>query len=91
MSVDNETNGPRGQIAPEDREAIRKRSDEIGRRLDEAKHRTDGPAPPPHTMCLATSGSGGAYGTISTMGAPDGRTGPGSNNGSRSRSNDWMR
>jgi len=30
-------------MAPEDREAIRRRSDEIGRRLDEARHRKDGP------------------------------------------------
>ena len=31
-------------MAPEDRDAIKKRSDELGRRLDEAKHRKDGPA-----------------------------------------------
>ena len=30
-------------MAPEDREAIKQRSDALGRRLDEAKHRTDGP------------------------------------------------
>ena len=45
MSVDDKDNhGARGQIAPEDREAIRKRSDDIGRRLDEVRHRKDGPA-----------------------------------------------
>ena len=29
---------PRGQIAPEDREAFRQRSAELGRRLEEARH-----------------------------------------------------
>lgn len=43
MSGDKETHGPHGQIAPEDREAIRKRSEDLGRRLDEAKQRKDGP------------------------------------------------
>ena len=50
MPVDDKDNhGPRGQIAPEDREVIRQRSDAIGRRLDEAKHRKDGPAAPGRT------------------------------------------
>ena len=45
MSVDGKDNhGSRGQMAPEDRDAIKKRSDDLGRRLDEAKHRKDGPA-----------------------------------------------
>lgn len=44
MSADGKDDrGPRGQMAPEDRDAIKKRSDALGRRLDEAKHRKDGP------------------------------------------------
>ena len=40
MSTDgNKDHGARGEMAPEDREAFKKRSEEIGRRLDEAKHR----------------------------------------------------
>ena len=59
MSVDGKDNhGPRGQMAPEDRDAIKKRSDELGRRLDEAKHRKDGPA----TSQRAEGGRGDAMG-----------------------------
>ena len=36
--------GPRGTMAPEDREAIKQRSDALGQRLNEAKHRKYGPA-----------------------------------------------
>ena len=44
MSVDGKDNkGPSGQMAPEDRDAIKQRSDALGRRLDEAKHRKEGP------------------------------------------------
>jgi ATP synthase protein I len=32
-------------MSPEDREAFRKRSAELGRRLEEVQHRKDGPAP----------------------------------------------
>ena len=45
MSVDGKDNhGARGEMPPEDRDAIKKRSEELGRRLDEAKHRKDGSA-----------------------------------------------
>lgn len=44
MSVDGkDEHGPRGRIAPEDRNAIKKRSDDLGRRLDAARHSKDGP------------------------------------------------
>lgn len=33
---------PRGEMAPEDRDAIKKRSEALGRRLDEVRHRDGG-------------------------------------------------
>ena len=43
MSADGKDDrGSRGQMAPEDRDAIKKRSDELGRRLDEARYGKDG-------------------------------------------------
>jgi ATP synthase protein I len=42
MPVDDKDNhGPRGELTPEEREALRKRSAELGRRLDEVRHRKD--------------------------------------------------
>lgn len=46
MPVDDKGNQePRGELTPEDREALKKRSAELGRRLDEVRHRKEGPAP----------------------------------------------
>ncbi len=43
MSADGkDDHGPRGRIAPEDQDAIKKRSDALGRRLNEARHSKDG-------------------------------------------------
>lgn len=45
MSVDGKNDHERrGEMAPGDREAFKKRSEEIGRRLDEVKHRKEAPA-----------------------------------------------
>jgi ATP synthase protein I len=42
MSVDGSKQpDPKGEISPEDREALRRRSEAIGKRLDEAKHERD--------------------------------------------------
>ncbi len=42
MSVDDSKQpGPRGEIAPEDRDALRRRSQEIGQRLDEVSRKRD--------------------------------------------------
>ncbi|MEZ5852970.1 MAG: AtpZ/AtpI family protein [Hyphomicrobiaceae bacterium] len=47
MPVDGKDNqGRRGELTPEEREAFKRRSDELGRRLSEAReHRTEGSAP----------------------------------------------
>ena len=42
MSVDGSKEpDPKGEISPEDREALRRRSEAIGKRLDEVKHERD--------------------------------------------------
>ena len=42
MSVDGSKEpDPRGEISPEDREALRRRSEAIGQRLDQVKHERD--------------------------------------------------
>lgn len=42
MSVDGSKQpDPKGEISPEDREALRRRSEAIGKRLDEVKHERD--------------------------------------------------
>lgn len=57
MSVDGkDERGPKGEIAPEDRETFRKRSEAIGRRLDEVRHRHGGPAPAAGTSQGAAMG-----------------------------------
>lgn len=39
MSAEGKDGRPRGEMAPEDRDAFQKRAAELGRRLDEARHR----------------------------------------------------
>lgn len=42
MSADDKgDHGPRGEMSTEEREALRKRSADLGRRLDEVKHRSE--------------------------------------------------
>lgn len=43
MSNDKDDQDPRGSIRPEDREAFRRRSEALGRKLDEIKERKTGP------------------------------------------------
>lgn len=53
MSVDGKDNhGPRGEMAPEDRDAFKKRSEELGRKLDQMQHRRE------ETAGKTTSGAG---------------------------------
>jgi ATP synthase protein I len=48
MSVDgSKQHDPRGEITPEDREALRRRSEAIGQRLDEVKRERDAGRRPP--------------------------------------------
>lgn len=39
MSAEGKDHGSRGEMSPEERDAIKRRSDDLGRRLDQARHR----------------------------------------------------